>query len=97
MAYIGIPGNPAGVTDWVLVPGVVKTGGADFGEFNAWFSTNATIYAFVIRRETLGTSGALTAPVRILVIPANDLRTGRQAAVDFSDYNAVKKFYNLPD
>ncbi len=34
---------------------------------------------------------------RIVVIPANDLRTGRKAAVDYTDYEAVKKYYNLKD
>jgi hypothetical protein len=30
-----------------------------------------------------------------VIIPANDIRSGRKAAVDFSDYNAVKAYYNL--
>ncbi|RCR66310.1 collagen-like triple helix repeat-containing protein [Larkinella punicea] len=43
-------------------------------------------------------SGALTFnAIRIIAIPANDLRNGRKAAVDFSNYEEVKKFYNLPD
>ncbi len=34
---------------------------------------------------------------RIVIIPANDLRTGRKAAIDYTDYEAVKKYYNLKD
>lgn len=101
ITYVGIA-NPNGPdSNWFLVPGKVKTGSTDFGEYNVWLNTApiATLGAggVLIRRESLGTSGALTAPVRIILIPANDLRNGRKAPVDFSDYNAVKAYYNLKD
>jgi len=101
ITYLGIT-NPNGAADvnWFLVPGLVKTGPVDFGEYNAWVFVNpaaATGNLLAIRRESLGTSGALTALVRVIIIPANDLRNGRKAAVDFSDYNAVKEFYGLKD
>ncbi|MCD8540196.1 MAG: hypothetical protein LRY55_10805 [Leadbetterella sp.] len=51
---------------------------------------------FYINRLT-GSGTQTFQSTRILMIPANDLRTGRKAAVDFNDYEAVKKFYNLPD
>ncbi len=35
--------------------------------------------------------------IRVLIIPATTLNNGRQAAIDFDDYAAVKKAYNLPD
>jgi hypothetical protein len=44
-----------------------------------------------------GTGSDVFNTTRIVVIPANDLRTGRKAAVDYTDYEAVKKFYNLKD
>ena len=101
LAYIGLT-NPNGAADvnWFLIPGLVKTGPVDFGEYNAWVFVNptaATGNILAIRRESLGTSGALTALVRAIIIPANDIRNGRKAPVDFSDYNAVKAYYNLKD
>jgi hypothetical protein len=98
-AYVGIPVPANNTTDWFLVPGRVKTGTTvDFGEYNTWVNAATSgSSTYVIRRETLGTSGALTAPVRIVIIPANDLRNGRKAPVDFSDYNAVKAYYGLKD
>lgn len=51
---------------------------------------------FYITRLT-GTGNQTFTSTRIVIIPANDLRNGRSAAVDFNDYEAVKKHYNLPD
>ncbi|MBK6978196.1 MAG: collagen-like protein [Cytophagaceae bacterium] len=100
VTYLGIA-NPNGADfNWFLVPGLVKAGPTDFGQYNTWVNVNpamATGNLLAIRRESLGTSGAFTAPVRVIIIPANDLRNGRKAPVDFSDYNAVKAYYNLKD
>jgi hypothetical protein len=44
-----------------------------------------------------GTGSDIFNTTRIVIIPANDLRTGRKAAVDYTDYEAVKAFYHLKD
>ena len=65
------------------------------GEFRT-FLNPGTNSSLTIRRVTTGL--ALTASaVRVVLIPANVLTNGRQAAIDFNNYNAVKKAYNLPD
>ncbi len=77
-------------TSWYPVPGEVSS----YGEFRTYLTplSNSTLY---IKRVTTGL--ALTASgVRVVVIPANVLSNARQA-VDFSNYEAVKKAYNLPD
>lgn len=101
ITYLGLTNaNGAADVNWFMVPNVVKAGSVDFGEFNSWVFVNptaATGNILAIRRESVGTSGVLTAPVRVIIIPANDIRNGRKAPVDFSDYSAVKAYYNLKD
>jgi hypothetical protein len=101
LAYVGLTNaNGAADVNWFMVPNLIKAGSVDFGEFNSWVFVNptaATGNILAIRRESLGTSGVLNAPVRVIIIPANDIRNGRKAPVDFSDYNAVKAYYNLKD
>lgn len=76
---------------WYSVPGEIST----FGEFRTYLTPAATSTVHIKRVST----GAIVdaEAVRMLLVPANDLRNGRLAAVDFSDYQAVKKAYNLPD
>ena len=79
---------------WMSVPGEI--GG--FGQFRVYMHSGSTIIwpEVVIRRVTAGS--AMTAQAtRIIFIPANDIRNDRQTAVNFNDYEAVKKYYNLPD
>jgi hypothetical protein len=45
--------------------------------------------------DMIASYGLGTLPIRYVLIPGGV--TARQAAVDYSDYEAVKKFYNLPD
>jgi hypothetical protein len=101
LAYVGLTNaNGAADVNWFMVPNLIKAGTVDFGEFNSWVFVNptaATGNILAIRRESVGTSGILTAPVRVIIIPANDIRNGRKAPIDFSDYNAVKAYYNLKD
>jgi len=76
---------------WYPIPGNVT------GSFSYRAYTRATgAPTFLITRLTGSGSQTFTS-TRILFIPANDLRNGRQAAVDFNNYEAVKKHYNLPD
>ena len=76
---------------WYPVPGEVSSA----GEFRTYMFPGAKSL-LGIRRVTTGFALTATA-VRIVIIPANALTNARQAAIDFSDYNAVKKAYNLTD
>lgn len=60
------------------------------------FARSSGASQFFINRLT-GTGNQTFTSTRIVLIPASDLRNGRQAAVDFNNYEAVKKHYNLPD
>ncbi|MBO0936197.1 collagen-like protein [Fibrella sp. HMF5335] len=103
--YIAVPSSNTAINsiNWFQVPGVIRindgSNNFDYGDYNTWLNTaNGRSPVLAVRRESVGTSGALTAAVRIIMVPANDLRNGgRKAAVDFKDYNAVKAFYHLPD
>ena len=78
-------------TLWYAVPGEIST----FGEFRTYL-TPAAVSTVQIKRVSTG--AALDAEgVRILLVPANDLRNGRQATVNYANYNEVKAYYNLPE
>ncbi len=66
-----------------------------FGEFRTYMTPLATSTVHVKRVSTGGVLDA--AAVRVVLVPANDLRNGRQAAIDYANYNEVKAHYNLPD
>ncbi|GAB3991415.1 hypothetical protein GCM10028807_21410 [Spirosoma daeguense] len=76
---------------WYAVPGEIDF----YGEFRTYM-TPASTSTVTVKRVSVGTALNATA-VRVVVIPANDLRNGRKAAVDYSNYEEVKAFYNLPD
>lgn len=77
---------------WYPVPGEVSS----YGEFRTYVTPAATS-SLLIKRVTAGSTLNGTA-IRVVLIPASDIRNGgRKAAVDMNDYAAVKAFYNLPD
>ena len=61
------------------------------------YTANTTGIQGVYINRVAGSGTDTFVTTRILVIPASDIRTGRRAAIDYTDYNAVKKYYNLPD
>lgn len=78
-------------TLWYAVPGEIST----YGEFRTYLTPAATS---TIQIKRVSGGAALDAEgVRVLLVPANDLRNGRQAAVNYANYNEVKAYYNLPD
>lgn len=78
-------------TLWYAVPGEISS----FGDFRTYL-TPAAVSTVQIKRVSTG--AALDAEgVRIVLVPANDLRNGRQATVNYANYNEVKAYYNLPD
>jgi len=89
-----IPNN-ASSYGWYAIPGIVPSTGVEH-EFYFQTTFGGNTAGINIYRRVASTS-SLSASTRIVIIPANDLRNGRKAAVDFSDYQAVKAFYNLKD
>ena len=47
--------------------------------------------------RVVGSGSETFSITRLIIIPANDLRNGRKAAIDYSNYQEVKNYYNLPD
>lgn len=80
---------------WYSIPGIVIANGVEH-EFFTETSFAGNTSGINIYRKVASTS-TLSASTRIVIIPANDLRNGRIAAVDLSDYTSVKKFYGLID
>jgi hypothetical protein len=75
---------------WYFMPGF-SSGGTN--QYRTFLEGNT----LSLSRVNISSTSETFIRARIIVIPANDLRTGRRAAVDFSDYEAVKKYYNLKD
>jgi Collagen triple helix repeat (20 copies) len=90
-AYFVYVSNTGGNT--YALPGWFTGGSNSYRTYTANSTTTQSIYI----GRVAGTGSDVFTTTRILVIPANDLRTGRKAAVDYSDYEAVKKYYNLKD
>ncbi len=90
----GTPNNAVSY-GWYSIPGVVSSKGIDH-EFYFETSFAGSTAGINIYRKVASTA-TLAASTRIVIIPANDIRNGRKAPVDFSDYNAVKAYYNLKD
>lgn len=90
-------GTPNNATSygWYAIPGTVYANGIEH-EFYYETSFAGNTAGINIYRKVASTA-SLSASTRIVIIPANDIRGGRKAAVDFSDYNAVKAYYNLED
>jgi hypothetical protein len=78
---------------WYLLPGF--TAGGTF-EYRTWMIPAATSQ-ITASRVTGGTGNDVFTALKVLVIQNSSVVNGRRAAVDFSDYNAVKAYYNLAD
>ncbi len=102
LVYMTPASNPSNTTpyNWYLIPGTVLStdrAGHEFYFETAFGRTPAEGTPTINVFRKIASASTLTATTRIILIPANDIRNGRKAAVDFSDYNAVKEFYDLKD
>lgn len=88
VVYIQNAGNTA---LWYQIPGLVLT-----DDFRYFVGTSATTQNITIIRAS-GTAITSISAVRVLIIPAATVVNGRKAAVDYSDYEAVKAYYHLAD
>ena len=88
LVYLKVTPNSSPL--WYQIPGLILSTD-DFRYF-----VNADARTLTIIRA-IGTGVTMVTDTRVLVIPASTVINGRQAAVDYSDYEAVKRFYNLAD
>jgi hypothetical protein len=87
--------NNATPYPWYFIPGIVPSNGVEHEFYYQTTFAGSTAGINIYRK--VASTATLAASTRIVIIPANDLRNGRKATVDFSDYNAVKEFYGLKD
>jgi hypothetical protein len=76
---------------WCFVPGYGYTGGAQYRVSMGYAGGKVTIY---IDR---GGVGEIYSKARVIRIYASGETTGGRMAVDFTNYEAVRQYYNLPD
>ncbi|WP_293691678.1 collagen-like protein, partial [Spirosoma sp. 48-14] len=90
--------NNAAYFTYVTSNGVIYSlpGATSGGDKTYKAAINPSTLKLYINR-VVGSGSETFTVTRLLVIPASDLKNGRKAAVDYSDYNAVKAYYNLPD
>lgn len=80
-------------TNWYQLPGFTFNG---VYEYRIFLTPGANSTLNVIRVTSSSGTDTFSA-IRVLVIQASSVVNGRRAAVDFSSYEAVKAFYDLPD
>ena len=82
--------------NWYDLPGSTNGGVLVYRTLYSPKANNTVIPRIYIYR-TAGTGSEVFSKAKVVIIGANDIRNGRKAAVDYTDYEAVKKYYNLPD
>ncbi|MBN8823765.1 MAG: collagen-like protein [Spirosoma sp.] len=80
-------------SNWYQLPGFTNGGAYEYRTYLIPAATSI----LGISRVTNSTGTDTFVSIRVLVIQASSVVNGRKAAVDYSDYNAVKAYYNLPD
>lgn len=83
-------------TLWASIPGVVPNSGNSY-RFSINTQPSGFSYPILYLNRVSGTGSEIFPSSRAVIVPASDIRNGRQANVDFSDYEAVKSFYSLKD
>ncbi|KPH11279.1 hypothetical protein [Chryseobacterium sp. ERMR1:04] len=95
--------DPNASNAWQLIPKTYYLSGGRQLDYNFLFSTKEVeIYTDRIDYNTLSTSERNqflnNQTFRVVLVPANATgQHAKKAAVDYSDYNAVVKYYNLND
>lgn len=93
--YLRLSAPNAATEEWVAVPGSIFIPGGSHQAFNYTIQYEASRVAIDLYR-TSG-EGSLTFYVaKILFVPKAS-GSARQESIDYTDYNAVKKYYNLED
>ena len=77
-------------------PGVVSNpDGSLLPDFIRYWIDTASRQISIIRDS--GKSISAITGIKVFIIPANSIINGRKANIDFSNYEAVKAYYNLPN
>lgn len=79
---------------WYSLPGTTSGGSR---EYRTYVDATGSAAPRLLISRVAGSGSEVFSTTRIVIIPAGVLVNGRQAAIDFNDYEAVKKAYNLPD
>lgn len=80
--------------NWYSIPGIFN-GTNEYRTISSP-STNSSTVSLV--RVVGGSGGTDTFnSTRIVILPITDLRNGRKASIDYSDYQAVKAYYGFRD
>jgi hypothetical protein len=83
-------------TLWAPIPGVVPNSGNNY-RFSINTQPSGFSYPILYLLRNSGTGSETFPSSRVVIVPASDVRNGRKANVDFSNYEAVKAFYGLKD
>ncbi len=80
--------------NWYSIPGIFN----GTNEYRTISSPSTNSSTVTLVRVTGGSGGTDTfSSTRIIIVPITDLRNGRKANIDYSDYQAVKSFYGFKD
>lgn len=78
--------------NWYSIPGIFN----GTNEYRTISNPGTTSSTVTLVRVTGGPGGTDTfSSTRIIILPITDLRSGRKANIDYSDYHAVKAYYGF--
>lgn len=79
---------------WYSLPGTT-VGGTK--EYRTYVTSQGSGTPLVYVNRVAGTGSETFTNTRVVIIPASALSNARKASVDYTNYQEVKKYYNLPD
>ena len=80
--------------NWYSIPGIFN-GTNEYRTISNPGTTSSTVTLVRVAGGSGGTDTFMS--TRIIILPITDLRNGRKASVDYSDYLAVKAYYGFKD
>jgi len=96
LVYLQVDNTSDGSPVWRLLPYTFFTTGGtpvdysfDFSKYDVRFSVNSTLDLSTSANSVYYTNKKF----RVIIVPANT--TGKNAKVDYNDYNSVIKYYNI--
>jgi hypothetical protein len=80
--------------NWYSIPGIFN----GTNEYRTISNPGITSSIVTLVRVVGGSGGSdIFSSTRIIILPITDLRNGRKASIDYSDYSAVKAYYGFKD
>jgi hypothetical protein len=96
-AYFTYVKTSSNSTIWNELPGTIYLTGNQYKVAINTQPSGISYPRLYVGRTTSGGGNEVFTNTKIIFIASNDIRNGRKANVDFSDYEAVKSFYGLKD